>query len=82
MAAEVPTNKYLRHLKRRWREDGHGDVMVYADAWVSINGRRRARLIDPAVDLADEEEGFAAKPWILNAPETALGPHRLAPDSH
>lgn len=60
---------YAHHLRERWREDGRGAVSVYADAWVSINGRRRARLIDPAVDLAREQESFAAKPWILAAPQ-------------
>ena len=60
---------YAHHLRERWRADGRGEVSVYADAWVSINGRRRARLIDPDVDLAREEDGFAAKPWILAAPQ-------------
>lgn len=60
---------YAHHLHERWREDGHGEVSVYADAWVSINGRRRARLLDPNVDLAQEKEGFAAKSWILPAPQ-------------
>lgn len=60
---------YAHHLSERWREDGRGDVAVYADAWVSINGRRRARLVDPAVDLAREEEGFGDKAWILAAPQ-------------
>lgn len=60
---------YAHHLRERWRDDGRGEVSVYADAWVSINGRRRARLIDPAADLARERESFAAKTWILPAPQ-------------
>jgi len=31
---------------------GHRDVEVRAESWVSFNGRRRQRMIDPAVDLA------------------------------
>lgn len=45
-----------------------GPVEVYADAWVSFNGRPRARMIDPRVDLAREHDGLAPKPWILPAP--------------
>lgn len=41
---------------------------VRADAFVAYNGRANARLIDPAVDLAREVDGLAAKPWILPAP--------------
>ncbi|MFZ1435160.1 MAG: HTTM domain-containing protein, partial [Candidatus Microthrix parvicella] len=34
------------------RAAGHRRVEVRADAWVSINGRQRRRLVDPALDLA------------------------------
>ena len=43
-------------------------VEVRADAFVAYNGRPSARLIDPTVDLARQEDGLAAKPWILPAP--------------
>lgn len=52
-------------------------VIVTADAVVSLNGRRRARLIDPAVDLARVEDGLATAPWILPAPGEA--PPHLTP---
>ncbi len=41
------------------------DVEVHADAWVSLNGRRPQRLVDPHVDLALEQDTLAAKSWIL-----------------
>ena len=34
------------------RADGHRRVEVRADAWVSVNGRQRRRMVDPALDLA------------------------------
>ena len=43
---------------------------VYADAFVSLNGRARSRLIDPGVDLARERDTLAGKPWILPAPNS------------
>ena len=44
------------------------EVEVRADAFVSLNGRAYARLIDLEVDLAQERQGIEAKRWILAAP--------------
>jgi hypothetical protein len=48
-----------------------GPVQVYADAQVSFNGRLRAPMIDPHVDLAREEDGLAPRRFILPAPTGA-----------
>ena len=47
---------------------GYDDVEVRADAWVSLNGRPSARLIDPDVDLAAIDDGVGMASWILPAP--------------
>lgn len=52
-------------------------VVVNVDAVVSLNGRSRARLVDPTVDLARVEDGLAKAPWILPMPDEA--PPRLTP---
>ncbi len=55
------------HVEADFRQRGHGDVAVYADAWVSLNGRPPARLLDPTVDLtrlAPDQTG-----WILPRPD-------------
>lgn len=44
-------------------------VEVYADVFVSLNGRPAARLIDPTVNLVNEQESLAAKDWILPGPQ-------------
>ena len=44
------------------------DVEVRADAFVAVNGRPYARLIDPEIDLARERQGVGAKRWILPEP--------------
>jgi len=62
---------FAHHLHDEWKAKGYPDVAVYADAWASLNGRRRQRLIDPAVDLAREEEGWANKTWIVPLEDTA-----------
>lgn len=44
---------------------GHPDSQVFADAWVSLNGRSPRRLVDPAVDLARQPWTLQPAPWIL-----------------
>ena len=62
----------LAHVVARdFEQKTGGPVRVYADAQVSFNGRRRAPMIDPTVDLARERDGLAPKTWILPAPTTA-----------
>ncbi len=57
-----------RHVRDDFAARGLGPVQVYADAWASLNGRRRQRLIAPDVDLAQVSTGLAPASWILPAP--------------
>jgi hypothetical protein len=50
------------------RARGH-EVEVRVDAWVSLNARPAARLIDPTVDLASQPRDPWSDDWILPAPE-------------
>jgi hypothetical protein len=43
-------------------------VAVYVDAFVSLNGRRAVRIIDPDVDLSKEPYRLFGQPWILPPP--------------
>jgi len=45
-------------------------VEVFADSYVSLNGRAATQLIDPTVDLAAEPYRPFGQPWILPAPTT------------
>jgi vitamin K-dependent gamma-carboxylase len=60
-------------LAHRIRDDfkkrGWDDVEVRAEAVVSLNGRPAAAMIDPNVDLARIDDGFAKASWILPEPE-------------
>jgi len=51
-----------------FRARGVRDPEVRIDAVASLNGRRRARLVDPTVDLAHEADGLLPKHWILPRP--------------
>lgn len=59
----------LAHWIRDRHQRSEGQIPeVFADAFVSLNGRPSRRFIDPEVDLSGVEEHFYSKPWIL--PET------------
>lgn len=53
-----------------FRARGIVDPVVTVDAFVSLNGRRRARLIDPTVDLATISDSLGTQPWVLPTPGT------------
>jgi vitamin K-dependent gamma-carboxylase len=66
-----------QHVARDFRLRGYGQVEVRADALASLNGRPRARLIDPDVDLASVRDGILPANYVLPAPDTE--PPRLRP---
>jgi vitamin K-dependent gamma-carboxylase len=55
-------------LVDRARGDGAVTPRVTVDAWVSWNGRPRARLVDPTADLSAQRRGRTAMPWLLAPP--------------
>ena len=58
-----------QHIARDLERQGYGRVRVRAEAWVSLNGRPPALLIDPERDLAAVADGLAPKDWIRPLPE-------------
>jgi hypothetical protein len=62
------------HIRDDFERRGFGPVEVRVDAFVSLNGRKLARLIDPDVDLGSIEDGVGRAPWVLPAP-TEAPPH-------
>ncbi len=48
--------------EQRWKIPG---VEVRVDSWVSLNGRERAQMIDPNVDLAKRQMSLLPADWIL-----------------
>lgn len=43
--------QFAHHLEEEFAADGFADVEIYAEAFVSLNGRRSQPFIDPSVDL-------------------------------
>lgn len=56
-----------RTIAAEERADGR-EVEVRVDAWVSLDGRPPARIIDPTVDLASEPLDLRPDDWILPRP--------------
>jgi vitamin K-dependent gamma-carboxylase len=60
-----------QHIRAEFEQRARGPVEVRVDAFVSLNGRRMRRLIDPAVDLATIQDGVLPARWITDSPDEA-----------
>ena len=56
--------EYAHYLRDHFESQGHKDVEVYVDSYVTLNGRLSTTFIDPSIDLAKIEESFLHKNWI------------------
>lgn len=84
MSAQPDLILQLAHrIAERFEKRGVPNVEVRTDAWVSLNGRPPALIIDPSVDLAKIKEGIGAAHWILPAPRSSpLTAGRSRPQAH
>lgn len=57
--------EYAQHLSNHFQMQGHGEVEVYVESYVALNGRRSRPYIDPNVNLVGLDESFKPKTWIL-----------------
>ncbi|KAA9325126.1 HTTM domain-containing protein [Hymenobacter busanensis] len=57
--------QFAHYLRDYYARRGVHSPQVYADAYVSLNGRLGKSFIDPTVDLARITDDLRPKPWIL-----------------
>ena len=57
--------QYAHILKDHYKQKGFASPQVYVDSYVTLNGRLGKPLIDPAIDLAQVQDSFSHKSWIL-----------------
>ena len=57
--------QFARYLRDYYARRGVQAPQVYADAYVSLNGRLGKSLIEPTVDLARMSDDLRPKTWIL-----------------
>ena len=56
--------QFAHLLADELRGEGYAQIEIYADARVSLNGRRAQFLIEPQVDLAAEPRNLRSASWI------------------
>ena len=57
--------EYAHYLGDTFKKRGFNDVSVYADSYVTLNGRPSKRFIDPKVDLYKQKNDLKHKTWII-----------------
>ena len=57
--------EYAHYIGDTYKKKGFKDVSVYAESYVTLNGRPSQRFVDPEVDLYNEKINFKNKKWIL-----------------
>jgi hypothetical protein len=57
--------QYAHLLRDYYNDNGYPNPQVFADVYVSLNGRIGQIFVDPQIDLAKEQESFKPKNWIL-----------------
>ena len=57
--------EYAHFLKDHFKNDGHKNIQVFVESYVSLNGRLSTPMVDPQVDLAQQQESWEHKQWII-----------------
>tara|TARA_B100000242_G_scaffold294277_1_gene275955 strand:- start:2311 stop:3594 length:1284 start_codon:yes stop_codon:yes gene_type:complete len=65
--------EFAHHIGDFYKENGIEKVEVYADSYVTLNGRMSKRFINPKTDLYNEKRGFKHKEWIIPINENIKG---------
>ncbi|MEM7032635.1 MAG: HTTM domain-containing protein [Chloroflexota bacterium] len=55
---------FAHHLEQQFKAQGHNEIEIRAEAYVSLNGRPSQLLIDPTIDLTTLSQTLFPKPWI------------------
>lgn len=57
--------QFAHHLKKEYIKKGFVEPIITADSYVTLNGERSKRFIDPNVDLTKVVDDWSHKSWIL-----------------
>lgn len=66
--------QYAHFLRDEFARHGLGDVAIYCDSSISLNGRAPQPLVDPTVDLAKVERSLRPATWIVPLTESLPTP--------
>lgn len=66
--------EYAHFLEKYYQqEQNRGDLAVYADSHVALNGRPSQPFVNPEVDLTQVERGWKARHWLLPLNDAIYG---------
>lgn len=65
--------EFAHFLAKTYRQKGWTNPEVYAESYVTLNGRPSAVFINPDVNLAAEKESFKPKKWVFPFYDTIQG---------
>ncbi|NAS32767.1 HTTM domain-containing protein [Flavobacteriaceae bacterium R38] len=57
--------QYAKYLEKHFSKQGHKNIEIYVDSYVTLNGRLSTTYIDPNTDLTKQKESFRHKNWIV-----------------
>ena len=57
--------EYAHYLGKTFEQRGFSNVSVYADSYVTLNGRPSIKFIDSKVDLYKQKNDLKHKKWII-----------------
>lgn len=57
--------EYAHYLKNHFESQGHKNIEVYVENYVTLNARRSTTFVNPKVNLVDEKESFKHKNWVV-----------------
>lgn len=58
--------QFAHILATYYQKNGYTYPIITADSWVTLNGRKSYRFIDPSVNLASIKDSWLHKDWILS----------------
>lgn len=65
--------EYAHHLAEYYKINHNRNIAVYADSYVSLNGRSTKRFVDPAIDLTTRSRNLIPIDWLLPFNDTIHG---------
>lgn len=68
--------QFAHFLKEEYRKKGIREPEVYAESWVSLNGRSSRPFVRPDVNLAAFQDGWGHRNWLYPFDETAYRAER------
>ncbi|MEO0405567.1 MAG: HTTM domain-containing protein, partial [Bacteroidota bacterium] len=54
------------HIKKIMKEQGHEDISVFAEGYVTLNGSGSKAFTKPEIDLLSLEDGYTNRSWIYD----------------